>query len=445
MIRALIFALISLNTYANLHLAPADFESAIFIDFKKAEYFITYDIVREVAEVKSKIIFESKSTGHPIFDLIPQPKKLKLNGQSVNQGLITFPGNISKLRKLSVSVNPGLHTLEMVNEFNTNTVFNRETDQVSSGFFIRDLRDRMFLEQYLPSNFEFDQYQMTFHVKINGPRRARQDIYTNGLLTATSEVSWKIDFPEYFTVSCPYFHITPKKRMKQVKFSYPSISGQPVAITIYSPSKRRNKKFKTELIKVMKELERDYGPWAHPSLVVYGTGNGKGGMEHSGATATAFKSLDHEMLHSYFAKGIMPANGNSGWIDEAIASWRDKGYRRHPSPGFSGSNLGGHSPYQRHTDDRAYGLGSAFMAYLDYRLQNIGGLKAFLRGYFQTYKHQVITTEHFKNNLEFFLGIDLREEFETYIFGVNSFDSYELYEENPHHGSRDHSKMQSLI
>jgi hypothetical protein len=115
----------------------------------------------------------------------------------------------------------------------------------------------------------------------------------------------------------------------------------------------------------------------------------------------------------------LPADGNAGWIDEAIASWRDYGYQRKILPDFSGSNLGKAPDYQRHTDSRAYYLGREFMAYLDYRLQNVGGLKAFLRGYFQAYKHTVMTQEHFKNNLEFFSGIDFTDAFTTYIWGEN--------------------------
>ena len=59
------------------------------------------------------------------------------------------------------------------------------------------------------------------------------------------------------------------------------------------------------------------------------------------------------------------------------------------------------------------------MAYLDYRLQDVGGLKAFLKGYFEAYKHTVVTQEHFKNNLEFFSGIDFTETYKTYIWGEN--------------------------
>lgn len=442
-------ALLSTSAFANLHLAPPDFNTvsgrSIFVDFKTAEYNITFDGVNEVVKVKSKIVFEAKTTGQPIFDMIPRPTNVRIDGADSEHVITDAPGEVTKLRKAYTVVEPGIHTLEVDSEFRTNVMFHTDDQTVSSAFWIRDLKDRKFLEQYIPSNFEFDQYQMTLNIKIDGYKNIKQDFYVNGDITQTAANQWKIVYPEYFTVSCPYFHMTPKNSMSRLDFTYPSISGRDIPITVYSPYKSRTSKFKPEAIRVMKELEGDYGAWAHPSLVAYGTMKGTGGMEHSGATATSFGALDHEMLHSYFAKGVMPANGNSGWIDEAIASWRDKGYQRNPTPGFTGSGLGRHSVYQRHTDNRAYGLGSAFMAYLDYRLQDMGGLKAFLKGYFQTYKHQVVTTEHFKNNLEFFSGLDLSQEFETYIWGVDSADSKHLHENSPHHQALTDAQLKALL
>ena len=56
--------LFSANVYANLHLSPPDFDSAngraVFVDFKTAEYNITYDTINEVTTVRSKITFEAK-------------------------------------------------------------------------------------------------------------------------------------------------------------------------------------------------------------------------------------------------------------------------------------------------------------------------------------------------------------------------------------------------
>lgn len=431
----LLSVLFSTSALANLHLAPPDFQTsrgkAIFVDFKTAEYDITYNVFWKRTQVKTRIEFKADKHGLPVFDLIPIPKNARLNGKPVSIIETTAPDG-SKLRQVDEEVGPGLHVLEMENKLSKNVRYSlRRT--VSSAFWIRDLKYRKFLEQYIPSNFEFDQYQMIMNITFAGTTKARQDIYTNGELTVLSPNSYRIVYPKYFTVSSPYFHTTPLGKKKRLDFHYESVSGRQIPITVYTSWWSHPSKFKLETEKIMKELEADYGPWAHPSFIAYETLPWTGGMEHAGATQTSLGALDHEMLHSYFAKGVMPADGNSGWIDEAIASWRDKGYQRKPLPNFQSSNLGAHSPYQRNTDKRAYALGAEFMAYLDYRLQDMGGLKAFLRGYFQAYKHTVITTEHFKNNLEFFSGLDLTNDFETYIWGENSSLHDGPFEENPVH------------
>jgi hypothetical protein len=436
MIRWFLFLLlISQGALANLHLAPPDFSTkegrAVFVDFQSATYNIEYNVLRKITTVKSVIRFISTKSGGPVFDLIPEGKNVKLDGVLVPLKEIAAPDG-SLLKKIDAIIEPGEHTLELENSFTENVRYNLLSRQVSSAFWIRDLKYRKFLEQYVPSNFEFDQYQMTLNIKFSGTKISKQDIYANGEVVKTSGNSYRITFPDYFTVSCPYFHTTPKGQKKRIDFTYQSIDGRSLPVTVYTSWWSNPKKFRDEAIRIFKELEADYGPWGHPGLVAYETLPGTGGMEHAGATQTSFGALDHEMLHSYFAKGVMPADGNAGWIDEAIASWRDFGYQRKPLPAFAGSNLGKGSVYKRNTDSRAYALGREFMAYLDYRLQNVGGLKAFLKGYFQTYKHKVITQEHFKNNLEFFSGLDLSDDFNTYIWG-NNVETEGFSQESPAH------------
>ncbi len=416
------FLFLSVNVFANIHLAPPDFNQDgvrnIYVDFKSAHYDLSYDVVWKRTKVKSVITFFAEVEGYPIFDLVPEAKNAFLDGLPVSIGETTSPSG-SKIRRVNSPVGPGLHILTLENSVKENVRYNPVSKSVSSAFWIRDLKERKFLEQYVPSNFEYDQYQMTLTISFLGIKKARQDIFTNGELTKTSPHSYRIVFPHYFTVSCPYFHTTPRGQKKKLQFDYTSINGRVIPVTVYTSWWSSPLKFKSHILNIFKELEADYGPWAHPSFLAYETLPGTGGMEHSGATQTSLGALDHEMLHSYFAKGVMPADGNAGWMDEAIASWRDYGYQRKILPDFSGSNLGKASVYQRHTDSRSYYLGREFMAYLDYRLQDVGGLKAFLKGYFEAYKHTVVTQEHFKNNLEFFSGIDFTETYNTYIWGEN--------------------------
>jgi hypothetical protein len=426
--------LITTSAWANLHLAPPDFNyqemRATFVDFKKAHYEITYDVRKKLTTVKSRIEFDSRSLGSPLFDLIPDAKNVYLDGMPVSVVEISAP-NDSKLRMVNAVISDGHHVLEMENTIRENVKYLWWKRGVHSAFWIRDLKDRKFLEQYVPSNFEFDQYQMTFVIKFEGNDRVNQDIFTNGEVKEIEKNVYQIDFPSYFTVSCPYFHTTPKGRMRRFDYTYKSISGREIPMTVYSPWYLKTSSFKRYSLQVMEELEADYGAWAHPRFLAYGTLPGTGGMEHSGATATSLGALDHEMLHSYFAKGVMPANGNSGWIDEAIASWRDYGYQR--------------LVYNRQTDSRSYALGREFMGYLDYRLQDVGGLKAFLKAYFAAYKHQVITTEHFKNNLEFFSGLDLTSDFNTYIWGEDRAEDKRSLGVSHHHKALTKKQLLKLL
>ena len=444
----LLSAFLTTSAFANLHLAPPDFDTAIgravFVDFKTAQYDVTYNVAWKKTSVKSKIRFIQDKAGKPVFDLIPSAKNVTVDGVAV--GLVeTSAPDGSKLRQIDSVIEAGEHVLELENSFKENVRYNLLTRKVSSAFWIRDLKYRKFLEQYVPSNFEFDQFQVTMNVTFAGTKTARQDIYANGKVTQTSPNSYQIVFPEYFTSSCYYFHTTPKGQKKRIDFTYRSIDGRELPVTVYTSWWSRPSKFKNEAIKVFQELEADFGPWGHDGLIAYETFPGTGGMEHAGATQTSLAALDHEMLHSYFAKGVMPANGNAGWIDEAIASWRDYGYLRKPLPAMTGSNLGLGSVYQRNTDVRAYALGREFMAYVDYRLQDMGGLKAFLRGYFATYNRTVITQEHFKNNLEFFSGLDLTEAFETYIWGVNAGDSFHSHDQSPAHKELTKEDLKAIL
>src|SRR5690606_7391927 len=209
---------------ANLHLAPPDFDTqsgrAVFVDFKKAHYEITYDLYKREASVKTQIEFEQKNSGLPLFDLVPIARNVRVNGEKANVVSLSFPGKVSKAKLIKKELDPGLHSVEMTNIMTRNVEFNDDFQFVKSAFWIRDLKDRLFLEQYIPSNFEFDQYQITLDIKFIGTSRENQDIYTNGDITKIAKNHYRIVYPEYFTVSCPYLHITSKNGLKRLDFTY---------------------------------------------------------------------------------------------------------------------------------------------------------------------------------------------------------------------------------
>src|SRR5690606_20330699 len=136
---------------------------------------------------------------------------------------------------------------------------------------------------------------------------------------------------------------------------------------------------------------------------------------------TSLSALGHEMFHFYFARGVMPANGNSGWLDEALASWRDEGYQS--SKTMSGTSRMSNRPYYTRTTDRAaYSFGERFMRYMDEKLSLKGGLKPFMRYMVERRSKAPLFVEEFIKEMEGFYGVAVEEDFKKFTYGVqNSF------------------------
>lgn len=458
-------ALLCLNisaSIAGIENAPKPFNTAfgkaVFVDFQTAEYNLLFDQREELAYADTVIHFEALEDGLPIFDSVNEPQAVWLDGEEVGQELVYVPGKVSKVRVALAPVRAGLHTLRIRTMLEKGVKY--ETRGISAGFFILDLKDRKFLERYVPTNYEYDNYQMTFRVQIENADHRWHDIFANGEVESLEHNVFEVTYPDHYTASSVYFHLVPRRKYWRYYLKYPSIDGREIPVTIYSNFRFFNGKLKNKAWRVLAELERDYGPYPHPKLIIYGTGI-RGGMEYVGATATSLVSLGHELFHCYFAKGVMPANGNSGWLDEALASWRDKGYQSHSQPNYYSANLARHNSYTRKTDKRSYAKGRSFFAYIDYQLKATGlSLKEFLAIYFVKRKFTTITTDDFIHELEAYADMDFGQDFSQYIFGGHAgnkkarLDALDLNstpsatdgdEENPHHPEYTEEEIDSLI
>lgn len=403
---------------------------AVFIDFKEATYNLNYDLSNQTASVQAKIQFENLEDGMPLFDLVATPTKVLIDGENVTEKLIYTPNQETQLRVILKNLKAGLHDLEVSAPL-VNGVRFTETG-VSSAFWTSDLSERSFMEAYIPTNLEFDQFKSIYNVEFKNKVAVKQRVFTNGQLTKNSESSYRIEFPEYFNTSSPFFHTAPVGRYPETSFTYKSKDGRDLPVVLYTvngPEVLEGLKAKT--IKVLDELEADYGPFAHPSVTIFNAG--AGGMEYCGATMTDSSALGHELTHSYFARGFMPANGNAGWIDESIASWRDKGYQEISDLGWMSTTMAAHPEYTRITDRAAYSSGARFMGYLNYKFQDKGGLKTFLAELVEKYKFQPMLTEEFVKHMSDFYGIEMMPTFKKYVYGEGKSNLKSHREENPMH------------
>lgn len=417
---------------AQIELAPPTFKvgqkTAIFVDFIDAKYTLRYPAdANTKTQVESTITFTNDTSGYPLFDLVPDPTALYLDGEKVTQKLIDLPGKYSSaMRMVGREVAPGTHTLKITHLRPTTTDFGGVIDD----FFMGDFDDRGLLESYLPANLEFDQVKMHLHIEF-AENASQQLIFTNGTVTRNEDGSLDVDYPGYFNNSSIFYHTVTADHQKLLvrQYDYPSIDGRAIPTTLYTLTGEEDTITDGEKTAraAMKELESRFGPFPHPSVTVLLTGAG-GGMEYSGATVSSIYALPHELGHSYFGRGIMPANGDVGWLDEALATWSMGPYTPDKLDA-KGSNMGNYSPYYRANNSLGYRHGMNFIEYLDKMLikqhpkKNIT-MDTFLKAFTEATAHTTVNNAIFQSALETFHGQNLKTLFDLHVYGTSSTQTH---------------------
>jgi len=436
--------LFSTATMANLHQAPPNLDltrsaKGIFVDFTKVKTELIYDIKNKTAKALTKIEFIQPEVGMPIFDLVPTPITASINGKEVKTETTTL-NRKSTVRYLNQSLPKGTHTMVISSEIEKNISWNPA--YVKSAFWMSDLSDRRYMEQYLPTNLEFDQYKKDLEVRILGTDEEHV-LYTNGEITEIAKNHWSVSYRDIYTASSFYYHLTKKGLIPEKKADYKSIDGRTIPVTVYTS--QSTDRFMSNTLKILAELEGDYGPFPHNKVIVYGAGSG--GMEYCGATITSMSALGHELIHSYYARGVMPAHGNSGWVDEAVASWRDAGYPSYSTWRLSRTSMAGHSVYRRTTDRNAYSKGMRFIGHLHEKFKSQESFKIFLKNFFEERKFKPFKTPEFQKAIENYYNTDVSDLFNKYVYGTEGVESDKehVHEENKFHPRLSEQQLLELL
>ena len=432
--------------YAPPSLVTADNRQAVFVDFVAAHYTIVFDPTTPDARAESKITFDVEERGFPVISLKQPFVSGTLNGKPIalDKLISSSLDDATTLCILSHEVSRGRYELNIDSRISRPVVTRGHPvvrlprlGWVDCKFSMSDMKPKRgnpetgFLDAYLPSNLEYDHVKMHFSVRIVNST-SNHHVFSNGEVSCGESQHWEIDFPEFFTCSCPWFHIGPSDIFRSLPGVHESTDKRQIPIFVYSYYKWLHKGVNLdEFMRVTKchlsELERDFGPFPHGSLVIFARRPRSGGMEYAGATATSMEVLRHELDHSYFARSITPVNGDAGWMDEAIARWGDRHYNTRTAQPDARANLGRRSMYMSTTNRQAYDVGSEFLAYLDFVLSTRGGVKAFLRHYAKEKKFCSISANEFQTMLAEFAG-DIRDDVGNSIDEL--FEHY-VYSEEP--------------
>ena len=413
-----------------------------FVDFTHARYRLEFDAEAHEATACSEITFEADKQGLVAISLNQPYTSAALDGLEVALDqefpdigdLYLPPGKKPSVKVLSRAVCPGVHVLTIKSCISDPGPYGCPIRWLSDPacvdciFNMSDIqRDGGYLEAFLPSNYNFDHFRMSFDVTIKNSREIHS-VFTNGTKSKLSSRHWKVEFPDYFTSSCPWFHFGPADDYQYLRDYFVSSDKRKIPVLVYTKSghdaDRTLKTFVRNAKVHLCNLECDFGPFPHESLVIYARLGPPSGMEYAGAVATELGALRHELDHSYFGRSVIPVDGAAGWIDEAIAKWGDCGYPRSERRPVRRVNMGKRSPYVRTTSNAAYSTGRDFLAHLDHVVRDCGGLKRFLKEYAKQKRHQSVTATEFQQMMVAFYcdqSEDLWKLFGNYVyFGHNS-------------------------
>ncbi|MFC1611167.1 hypothetical protein ACFL6C_09420 [Myxococcota bacterium] len=412
------------TTGSNSAMAPPPFDilggRAVFVDIQNVDVAFALDCKKRIATARAVVDFEQPEEGFPVIDLVPDVTELVVDGESVSPRLFLTcadPDRASQLRLVGKALRPGSHRVEIEYNLPQGIALSFKDRGVAFEPRMSDLNARQYLEQIVPSNYLHDQFRLKMRVSIQGSQRDH-DVVANGRVTKIDPDGndFEVEFPEFFNSACFFFRIfDPDSVAKECA----NFAGR-VPITVIAGSETAAREVLGQIEECLSEYERDFGPFPHPQLLcsVHGWG-----MEYAGAVQATPTNVVHEVGHQYHGRGFLPANGDAGWIDEAIVTWLLAGSPRATAIEWEGDfpALAGRSPYRRDTPWGngtwgSYEYGAHVLSELDFLLEQHGGLKPLLRGFFETYRGRPVTTEMFQQFLEDRAGLSLAQYFDAKVF-----------------------------
>lgn len=396
-------------------------KNIVSADFKRIEAQIQIDVAARKIRGTARLVFSALEPGYVMFDLTPAIAKVSLDSKPLPTSSvleIRTPQGETQVRVLDQELAAATeHVLELEYELPWSLVSPGSRGGIELLVKMTDLKERGYMGAYAPVGFDFDSYPLALEISVRGTSAVHQ-AFANGSVSPLAESnSWRIEYRPEFTTNGFFFHVADHSFHTETG-TFSGISAT-VPIRIYTPDDYDLARILSDVQETMKSNEVHFGPYLHPEMLICIRRARSGGMEYCGATDTSEEALGHEITHSWFGRGVMSGNGNSSWIDEAIASWRDAGFPRSSSNPDTRAVLSsaGTRPHNRVTPRQAYGQGMMLMAKIDYMLAEKGGLIPVLKKLVSEFAFKPLTTEQFLELLERESGLDFHPLFKRYVYG----------------------------
>ncbi|WP_235756248.1 hypothetical protein [Paracoccus salsus] len=272
--------------------------------------------------------------GHPVFDLRQTISSATLDGVSVPPAGIAHHdfdgGPDAQMRVLERWLTAGTsHVLALSYSLGTpaspnarGLVWEAESSRLSFDFFMSDLNPARYLEAWLPSTALWDRFPVTLEVQMAGA--PAHVLLSNGAVTGLGASHWSISFPASFAPCSHFLIIAAADRITQ--HSAATVLPGGLAVTIDVATRNSDG---IDLVAGAAAIAGHLaanttgtGPCRHGGRhTALLTAPGYHNMEYDAATTTANSALAHEVFHSWWARGLVPAQGQDGWLDEAWTTY----------------------------------------------------------------------------------------------------------------------------
>ncbi|HET6582222.1 MAG TPA: hypothetical protein VFG69_02220 [Nannocystaceae bacterium] len=401
------------------------------VDMLELAATLRFDAATQAATGAAELTFAvGPEGGFPIFDLRQEITAIELDGVEMSPDLAPhFVGGEDfddRMRALGKELAPCTeHVLVLEYDIALPDVFSASAPVYDAAGVLwtsdhSDLIAGHYAEQWLPMNLPHDELAMRIEIEVLGTD-APHVLGANAPVEALGPAHWRVDFPPQFSAMSPLFVLMPEALVERGSAPVRLPDGHVVTIDVIRwadyPIAMADILAATGEALISANLE--LGEYIHGDRYFAFVSDSAGGMEYEGATSAVYWALEHEVFHSWIARGIRPLRHRDGWLDEAWTTYSvdDEFAAELLGPDDPLEVLASDDPWTRITPVAAYSTGARVFATL---AAEIGGpeLRGLLREFYMAHAGELVTTEQ----LEAFLVAAIPSKtpawlFERFVFG----------------------------
>lgn len=412
---------------------------AVPVDIDTLEATIVLDASAGSAEAQAKVAFTmGGAAGYPVLDFRQkQIEELLLDGAPVDP--LLFPavdfggGPGAQLRVLEAEVEAcaqsaidvSYRLLKPVAAEAADIEWDPAAARVRWNLTTTDFVPGRFLEAWVPENLMHDQHPITLDVEVAGTA-VPHTVITNASVEVLADGShWRLTLPPTSNTMSPMLLVLPADEVESFTGSVALPDGQTVALELHRRADEdlNLEALAQEVASAFLEFSQTTGPYLHGDrFTAFLQKELPASMEYDGAAISTPGALKHEVFHSWYARGIRPARGADGWIDEA---WDT--YNTHPSSSFSSKPLDlsatplvlcDDNPWTRTMPASSYNGGAAVFAVLA-GVMTVDELRAHMSAFYEAHPLGSVTTQELERHLACASGheAEVRAIFHRFVFG----------------------------